>query len=69
MKLKPSLPVGLKNNQCEWFDPSCVGGLPPVRFVPSLLSEKEVVVYLASNFLCVKNIQGDFFCCFEINFS
>ena len=41
MKLKSALPTGLKNNQCERFDPSRVGGLPPVRFVPSSLDEKE----------------------------
>ena len=43
MKLKSALPTGLKNNQCERFDPSRVGGLPPVRFVPSSLDEKEDV--------------------------
>ena len=41
MKLKSALPTGLKNNQCERFDPSRVGGLPPVRFVPSSHDEKE----------------------------
>ena len=40
MKLKSALPTGLKNQQCERFDPSRVGGLPPVRFVPSSLNEK-----------------------------
>ena len=45
--------------------------LPQMQFYSglNLLSEKEEVVYLASNFLCVKNIQGYFFCCFWINFS
>ena len=42
MKLKSALPAGLKNQQeSERFNPSCVGGLPLVRFVPSSLSEKE----------------------------
>ena len=41
MKLKSALPTGLKHQQCERFDPSRVGGLPPVRFVPSSLNEKE----------------------------
>ena len=41
MKLKSALPAGLKNSQCEWFDPSRIGGLPPVRFVPNSHSEKE----------------------------
>ena len=41
MKLKSALPAGLKQQQCERFDPSCVGGVPPVRFVPSSLNEKE----------------------------
>ena len=41
MKLKSALPTGLKNQQCKRFDPSRVGGLPPVRFVPSSHDEKE----------------------------
>ena len=35
------LSAGLKNQQCKRFDPSRVGGLPPIRFVPSSQSEKE----------------------------
>ena len=41
MKLKPALPAGLKNPQRKRFDPSRVGGLPLVQFIPSSLSEKE----------------------------
>jgi hypothetical protein len=35
IKLKSALPAGLKNHQCERFDPLHVGGLLPVRFVPN----------------------------------
>ena len=33
MQLKHSIPSGLKNRQCERFDPIKMGGLPPIRFV------------------------------------
>ena len=41
IKLKWVLPTGLTNQQCKRFDPSCAGGLPPVRSVPSSHTEKE----------------------------
>ena len=33
MQLKHAVPSGLKNRQCEQFDPIKMGGLPHIRFV------------------------------------
>ena len=43
MKLRTALPSGLTNKMCERFDPSRIGGAPPIRFVPttSAFSKKE----------------------------
>jgi hypothetical protein len=43
MKLRTALPSGLTNKMCEQFDPSRMGGAPPIRFVPttSAFSKKE----------------------------
>ena len=35
MKLRTALPSGLTNKMVERFDPSCMGGAPPIRFVPT----------------------------------
>ena len=34
MKLRTALPSGLTNKMCERFDPTRMGGAPPIRFVP-----------------------------------
>ena len=33
------LPAGLNNRRCERFDPAKMGGLPPIRFVPTKTNE------------------------------
>ena len=41
MKLRTALPSGLTNKMCERFDPSRMGGMPPIRFVPSSTETKK----------------------------
>ena len=35
MKLRTALPAGLTNKMCERFDPSRMGGVPSIRFLPN----------------------------------
>ena len=41
MKLRTALPAFLTNKMCERFDPSCMCGAPPIRFVPSTTSAAQ----------------------------
>ena len=41
MKNKTTLPKGLVDKYCEWFDPAKLGGLPPVQFIPNLAYAEE----------------------------
>ena len=41
MNSKTSLPENLKIKDCERFDPTKVGGAPPIRFVPETETTKE----------------------------
>ena len=41
MKLRTALPSGLTNKMCERFDPTRMGGAPPIRFVPLSTSASQ----------------------------
>jgi hypothetical protein len=41
MKTKTALLKGLIDKYWEWFDPTKLGGLPPVRFIPNLAYAEE----------------------------
>ena len=41
MKLRTALPSFLANKMCERFDPSRMGGAPPISFVPSTTSAAQ----------------------------
>lgn len=41
MKLRTALPSGLTNKMVERFDPSRMGGAPPIRFVPTTSSYQK----------------------------
>ena len=41
MKSKITLPKGLLDKFCKWYDPAKLGGMPPARFLPNLRYTKE----------------------------